>query len=120
MVIRFATFSWERVAFSGDISKMFLQILLPKKDTRIQRFFWRNLDTSTGPTTYALQRVPFGNKLSPDMVSFVMLKMAKEDEKEFHRAATILKRERYVGEHPNITQNIQQMFHQCALNNIPI
>ena len=89
-------FREEQVAFSGDISKMFLQILLPKEDTHVHRFLWRNLDTTREPTTYALQRVTFGDKPSPDMASFVMLKMAKENEKECPRAATILKRDRYV------------------------
>ena len=89
-------FREEPVAFSGDISKMFLQILLPKEDTHVHRFLWRNLDTTREPTTYALQRVTFGDKPSPDMASFVMLKIAKENEKECPRAATILKRDRYV------------------------
>ena len=75
---------------------MFLQILLPKENTHVHRFLWRNLDTTKEPTTYALQRVTFGDKPSPDMASFVMLKMAKENEKECPRAATILKRDRYV------------------------
>ena len=89
-------FREEPVAFSGDISKMFLQILPPKEDTHVHRFLWRNLDTTREPTTYALQRVTFGDKPSPDMASFVMLKIAKENKKESPRAATILKRDRYV------------------------
>ena len=56
-------FREEQVAFSGDISKMFLQILLPKEDTHVHRFLWRNLDTTREPTTYALQRVTFGTSL---------------------------------------------------------
>ena len=43
-----------------------------------------------------MQRVTFGDKPSPDMASFMMLKMAKENEKECPQAATILKRDRYV------------------------
>ncbi len=89
-------FREEHVAFSGDISKMFLQILLPEEDTHVHRFLWRNLDATREPTTYALQRVTFGDKPSPDMASFVMLKMAEKNEKECPRAATILKRDRYV------------------------
>ena len=45
-------FRKEQVAFSGDISKMFLQILLPKEDTHVHRFLSRNLDTTREPTTY--------------------------------------------------------------------
>jgi hypothetical protein len=89
-------FREEQVAFSGDISKMFLQILLPEEDTHVHRFLWRNLDTTRESMTYALQRVTFGDKPSPDMASLVMLKMAEANEKECPRAATILKRDRYV------------------------
>ena len=99
-------FREEQVAFSGDISKMFLQILLPEEDNHVHRFLWRNLDTAKEPT-YALQRVTFGDKPSPDMASFVMLKMADENEKEFPRAATILKRDRYVDD----------LIHSCADTN---
>ena len=86
----------EPIAFSGGIFKMFLQILLPKEDTHVHRILWRNLDTTREPTTYALQRVTFADKPSPDIASFVMLKIAKENDKECPRAATILKRDRYV------------------------
>ena len=45
-----------------------------------------------------MKRVTFGDKPLPDMASFVhvMLKMAEENEKEHPRAATILKRDRYL------------------------
>ncbi|KAK3749297.1 hypothetical protein QZH41_007559 [Actinostola sp. cb2023] len=69
-------FREEPIAFVGDISKMFLQILLPDEDTHVHRFLWRDLDLTRKPTVYALQRVTFGDKPSPDMASFVMLKMA--------------------------------------------
>ena len=75
---------------------MFLQILLPEEDTHVHRFLWRNLDKTKEPTTYALQRVTFGDKPSPDMASFVMLKIAEENKKECPRAATVLERDRYV------------------------
>ena len=57
-------FCEDQVAFSGDTSKMFLPILLPKEDTHVHCFLWRNLDTTREPTTYALQRVTFGDKPS--------------------------------------------------------
>ena len=72
-------FREEKVAFTGDISKMFLQILLPEEDTHVHRLLWRNLDQTREPTTYALQRMTFGDKPSPDMASFVMLKIAEEN-----------------------------------------
>ena len=38
----------------------------------------------------------FGDKPSPDMASFVMLKMAKDNEEDNPHAATILRRDRYM------------------------
>ena len=87
-------FREEPVAFVGDISKMYLQIELPEEDTHVHRFLWRNLELTKKPTIYALQRVTFGDKPSPDMASFVMLKMAKDNEEDNPHAATILRRDR--------------------------
>lgn len=75
-------FREEPIGFVGDISKMFLQIRLPEEDTQVHRFLWRNLDQSKKPTPYALQRVTFGDEPSPDMASFVMLKMAKDNKED--------------------------------------
>lgn len=75
---------------------MYLQIRLPEEDTHVHRYLWRNLDQSKSPTTYALQRVTFGDKPSPDMASFVMMKMAKENQENNRNAATVLSRDRYM------------------------
>ena len=71
-------FRKDPVAFAGDISKMYLQILLPEKDTHVHRFHWRNLQTQKPPTIHLLSRVTFGDKPSPDMASYVMLRIARE------------------------------------------
>ena len=89
-------FREEPIAFVGDISKMYLQIELPEEDKHVHRFLWRNLDPTKTPTIYALQRVTFGDKPSPDMASFVMLKIAKDNEEDNPHAAVILRRDRYM------------------------
>jgi hypothetical protein len=71
-----------------------LQICLPEEDTLVHRYLWRDLDESRDPTVYALQRVTFGDKPSPDMASYVMIKIANENESQCPRAAVILKRDR--------------------------
>ena len=78
-------FREENIAFVGDIAKMYLQIELPEEDTHVHRFLWSNLELTKKPTIYALQRVTFADKPSPDMASFVMLKMAKDNEKTDRR-----------------------------------
>ena len=89
-------FREEPIAFVGYIAKMYLQIELPEEDTHVHRFLWRNLELTKKPTIYALQRVTFGDKPSPDMTSFVMLEMAKDNEKDNPHAAAILRRDRYM------------------------
>ena len=39
----------ERVALTGDVSKMFLQIRLPEKDIHVHRYLWRELNTKKSP-----------------------------------------------------------------------
>ena len=58
--------------------------------------FFGEIPHLEGTTTYALQRVTFGDKLSPNMPSFVMLKMAEVNEKECPETKTI---ERLVDDH---------------------
>jgi len=77
------------VASTGDISKLYLQIFLPEMDTHVHWFLWRNLQTQEQPVIYVLSRLTFGDKPSPDMASFVMLRMAKENEREFPDASEI-------------------------------
>ena len=89
-------FREEAVAFAGDISKMFLQILLPESDCQVHRFLWRDMKTSEEPSIYALLRVTFGDKPSPDMASYVMLKMAEEHRDTAPEASEIIERDRYV------------------------
>ena len=75
---------------------MFLQILLPESDCQTHRFLWREMETFREPTTYNLLRVTFGDKPSPDMASFVMIKMAKQHQQTAPEASKIIERDRYV------------------------
>lgn len=54
------------------------------------------METSQEPAIYVLLRVTFGDKPSPDMASFVMLRMAKEHKQSAPEAAKIIERNRYV------------------------
>ena len=100
-------FREEAVAFTGDVSKMFLHVLLPESDCHVHRFLWREMETTREPTTYVLLRVTFGDKPSPDMASFVMLKMAREHEESAPEASEIIERDRYVDD----------LIHSCPSTN---
>ncbi|XP_028403964.1 uncharacterized protein LOC114526564 [Dendronephthya gigantea] len=99
-------FREEAVAFAGDILKMFLQVLLPESDCQVHRFLWRDMETSREPSTYVLLRVTFGDKPSPDMASFVMLKIAEEHPETTPEASKIIERDRYVDD----------LLHSCPSN----
>ena len=100
-------FREEVVAFTGDVSKMFLQVLLPESDSHVHRFLWREMKTTREPTTYVLLRVTFGDKPSSDMASFVMLKMAREHKESAPEASEIIERDRYVDD----------LIHSCPSTN---
>jgi len=89
-------FRENHIAFAGDISKMFLQICLQKKDIDVHRFLWRNMELEREPTVYRLLRVTFGDRSSPDMASFVMLKIAETNREIYPEAAEVIQRDRYV------------------------
>ena len=40
------------VAVCGDISKMYLRVLIPVKDQHVHRFLWRNMEVNRDPDTY--------------------------------------------------------------------
>ena len=107
-------FREEPIGFIGDISKMYLQICLPTEDTQVHRFLWRNLDVSRKPTTYALQRVTFGDKPSPDMTSYVMLRIAKDNEKQSPSAALILRRDRYMDDLIHSCSTVEEAVQRIA------
>lgn len=62
------------------------------------------METSREPSTYVLLRVTFGDKPSPDMASFVILKIAEENREITLEASKILERDRYVDD----------LIHSCA------
>ena len=101
-------FREERIAFMGDISKMFLQILLTERDSHVHRFLWRDLDNSKDPIIYRLTRVTFGDKPSPDMASYVMLKLAEEFKDIYPEAAVVLRRDRYVDDLIHSCETLQE------------
>ncbi|XP_064645967.1 uncharacterized protein LOC135499236 [Lineus longissimus] len=103
-------FREDLVAIVGDISKMFLQVLLKEEETHVHRFMWRDLDVTRKPDVYRLTRVTFGDKPSPDMASFVILKIAQEYQNTYPDTAENLKKDRYMDD----------MIHSCPSDNTAV
>lgn len=83
---------------------MILQICMPEHDKHVHRVLRRNIDASKDPDIYRLLKVTFGHKPSPDMVSFIMLKIVEENREKFPDAAIIRESDRYVDD----------LMHSCA------
>ena len=84
------------VAVSGDISKMYHQVLIPQEDQHVHRFLWRNLDTTRPPDTYIKTVLTFGDKPAPAMAQIALRKTAQEGENESARAAAAIRDNSYM------------------------
>ena len=71
-------FRENEVAISGDISKMYHRVLIPKEDQDVHRFLWRNLETDKEPDVYAKTVLTFGDKTAPAMAQIALRKTAEE------------------------------------------
>ena len=93
MIFRFRANS---VAVSGDISKMYHQVLIPQEDQHVHQFLWRNLDTTRPPDTYIKAVLTFGDKPAPAMAQIALRKTAQEGENESARAAAAIRDNSYM------------------------
>eukprot|EP00794_Sanderia_malayensis_P002620 gene2620-3033_t len=66
-----------RYAIAGDISKMFLQILLSPEDQIFHRFLWRK-DPKDKPEIYQFKSVIFGDAPSPFLACYVIKRVLEE------------------------------------------
>ena len=73
----------ERVAFVGDISKMFHSIEIPLIDQMTHRFLLRNLDTSKESDTYVMTAVNMGDRPSATIAFVALRKKAEMSMAEF-------------------------------------
>ncbi len=70
------------VAFTGDISSMFLRIRLLPEDRKFHRFVW-SFDPKEAPRTYEFLSHVFGNVGSPALANFVVKEHALKYQKEY-------------------------------------
>ncbi|GAB0086571.1 hypothetical protein DMENIID0001_006610 [Sergentomyia squamirostris] len=84
-----------RFAAIGDVSKMYLQILLFAPHADLQRFVWRE-DTNQPLRDYRVTRVCFGLASSPFLAIRVLFQLAQECEKMHPLASKALRWAFYV------------------------
>ena len=86
---------WNEVAYSGDVRKMFNQVLVHPDDQVFHRFLWRS-DRSETLSVFQWLRISFDDKPAPDIALNTISYLAKVSEVEFPDAAQELRNHAYV------------------------
>ena len=86
LVDELAAWRWNEVAFTGDVRKMFNQILVQPGDQVYHRFLWRS-KTSDSPTVYQWLRLNFSDKPVPNKATNAITTLARLSQAEFPEAA---------------------------------
>lgn len=89
--------SWRKYkyVYSGDIQKMYRQIILHPNDRPFQRILYQ--PNPNGPIKdYQLNRVTFGVNCAPFLAIRTLLQLASDSEDQYPQVASILRRETYV------------------------
>ncbi|XP_053691802.1 uncharacterized protein LOC128740289 [Sabethes cyaneus] len=85
-----------RIAISGDIREMFLQILMNRFDQQCLRFLWRNGEQNRSPDVYVTKVMTFGATCSPSCAQYVKNYNAQRFQEQFPRAVEAIVNEHYV------------------------
>ncbi|XP_062704081.1 uncharacterized protein LOC134286482 [Aedes albopictus] len=83
-----------RVALTGDVREMFLQVLMRPEDQQCQRFLWYNKDGTL--SVYVLQVMTFGACCSPSSAQFVKNLNAERFKGEYPAAVEVIQKRHYV------------------------
>lgn len=122
-VLRFRT---HEIALTSDIQKMYRQIKIHPDDTDFQRIVWRN--NSNEPIQhFRLNTVTYGTSSAPYLAIKTLQQLAKDYEKMFPEASSIIKRDFYVddlltgcGSADNAVELQQQLSHILLEGGFPL
>ncbi|XP_062700072.1 uncharacterized protein LOC134284801 [Aedes albopictus] len=92
IALRFRKF---KVAFTGDISKMYRQVLEAQPDRRFLRIFWRE-HPSLPLRVLELCTVTYGTASAPYQATRCLVQLVEEEGEHFPIAARIVKEETYM------------------------
>lgn len=82
-------FRIEKIAFLGDIQKMFNQVQIAQEDRNYHRFIWEGRD-------FRWCRLPFGDKSAPDLSIYCLHYIANEHLESHPRGARIIIDQTYM------------------------
>ena len=92
ILIRFRSY---RIALSGDVAKMYREVMLSEADTQLHRFVWR-AQPDQPLTTYCMNRVTFGVTSSPYVAVQTLQQVAQDFSTPDSRASWYIKQSFYV------------------------
>ena len=84
------------VALMADLTEMFSQVIMAKKDRRYHRFLWRGLDLTRPPDVYEAIRLMFGDRASPYLAQYVVQQHAEDNKEVCLLAAAIILLQMYM------------------------
>ena len=84
------------VALVADLTEMFSQVIMAKKDRRYHRFLWRGLDLTRPPDVYEAIRLMFGDRASPYLARYVVRQHAEDNKEVCPLAAAIILLQMYM------------------------
>ena len=86
---------YDNVAYTGDLRKMFNQVLIHPQDQVFHRFLWRPNEYEM-PRVYQWKRLNFGDKPAQDIAAGAINTLAKASQDRFSEAAEELRKHVYV------------------------
>ena len=89
-------FRENRVAFIGDIKKMYRTVKTSELDQHTHRFLWHDMNSTREPDTYIMQRVSFGDKPSGTIAIIALRKTAEMMRNEYPEATDIIQNNTYM------------------------
>jgi len=82
-------FRERKVAVVSDVTKMYHQIRIKPEDQQVQRFLWRNCDSSKDPTIYIFQNMLFGPTCSPSQANAIRIDHCEKSAQKYPLASRI-------------------------------
>ena len=101
-------FRENKVAFIGDINKMYHTVKTTELDQHTHRFLWRDMDSTREPDTYIMLRVSFGDKPSATIKTVALRKTAVVSREKYPEAADIIQRNTYMDDIIESTDDSKQ------------
>lgn len=105
ILLRFRIYAY---VLTGDISKMYRQVLINPDETKYQKIFWRS-QCNDPLKVYKLNTITYGTASAPYLAVKCLFQIAKENEGDFPLASKIIKRDFYMNDISTGSNSISEL-----------